>query len=380
MRAHRHDDVPAEDDRAIRPVLRAHARRLAHPRAHLLTPAPRVLPQEQGPPDAPRAILKEEAERGVVRSANLLVGTANLRSCPTCTINGPVSLCLQTIRPHFKGMVRSCNVRDNCKRGVDRPQQLPRQVVRFLNVAAGKVDWSTEMEKILLKAARAGDDISPLDYPDSARDLREALIRFPLAGKQVLVGGSITPWVEVTLAVAGVGSITTSDYQERVVASDVTTFVHVGAIARSSFDAIVSFSSIEHDGLGRYCDPINPNGDYAAMAEFRAWLKPGGLLFLGVPVGPFEPYRLFGGNKHRIYGSQRFSNLTRGFKLLHSDFSRLKPQMGGAMWPSGQLAEKAAVLGAGMQPIHVLQKPAAAGGGGRGPRSTLLPREGAGRV
>jgi len=27
------------------------------------------------------------------------------------------------------------------------------------------------------------------------------------------------------------------------------------------FDMVFSFSSIEHDGLGRYGDPLNPNGD-----------------------------------------------------------------------------------------------------------------------
>ena len=29
----------------------------------------------------------------------------------------------------------------------------------------------------------------------------------------------------------------------------------------ASFDLTVSYSGIEHDGLGRYGDPVNPNGD-----------------------------------------------------------------------------------------------------------------------
>jgi hypothetical protein len=36
-----------------------------------------------------------------------------------------------------------------------------------------------------------------------------------------------------------------------------------------SFDAIVTFSSIEHSGLGRYGDALNPWGDIIAIA--RAW-------------------------------------------------------------------------------------------------------------
>jgi hypothetical protein len=36
-----------------------------------------------------------------------------------------------------------------------------------------------------------------------------------------------------------------------------------------TFDAIVTFSSVEHSGLGRYGDALNPWGDIIAIA--RAW-------------------------------------------------------------------------------------------------------------
>ncbi|KAJ1487113.1 hypothetical protein T484DRAFT_1787720 [Baffinella frigidus] len=36
-----------------------------------------------------------------------------------------------------------------------------------------------------------------------------------------------------------------------------------------SFDAVVSFSSVEHTGLGRYGDALNPWGDLQTIA--RAW-------------------------------------------------------------------------------------------------------------
>ena len=39
--------------------------------------------------------------------------------------------------------------------------------------------------------------------------------------------------------------------------------------ALPEFDRVVSFSSLEHSGLGRYWDGINPFGDLIAMA--RAW-------------------------------------------------------------------------------------------------------------
>jgi hypothetical protein len=48
------------------------------------------------------------------------------------------------------------------------------------------------------------------------------------------------------------------------------------------FDAIVTFSSVEHSGLGRYGDALNPWGDIIAIA--RAWCvtKQGWSLTIGV--------------------------------------------------------------------------------------------------
>ena len=52
--------------------------------------------------------------------------------------------------------------------------------------------------------------------------------------------------------------------------------------------AITSLSClhvIEHVGLGRYGDPVNPAGSQLAAAELQRVLQPGGRLFLSVPVG-----------------------------------------------------------------------------------------------
>lgn len=52
------------------------------------------------------------------------------------------------------------------------------------------------------------------------------------------------------------------------------------------FDFAVSFSSYEHDGLGRYGDPVDPWGDIWDVRRITCFVKPGGLLYLGVPMGP----------------------------------------------------------------------------------------------
>ena len=74
-----------------------------------------------------------------------------------------------------------------------------------------------------------------------------------------------------------------------------------------------SISSFEHDGLGRYGDPIDPEGDLKAMQNVREnVLEVGGLLFLTVPVGIDKCVW----NAHRIYGNKRWSKLIEGFEMV----------------------------------------------------------------
>ena len=65
-------------------------------------------------------------------------------------------------------------------------------------------------------------------------------------------------------------------------------------------DAIASLSSlhvVEHVGLGRYGDPLNPEGSRQALRELARVLAPGGRLYLSVPVGRervcFNAHRVF---------------------------------------------------------------------------------------
>ena len=78
-------------------------------------------------------------------------------------------------------------------------------------------------------------------------------------------------------------------------------------------DFVFTFSSIEHNGLGRYGDPLDATGDLKDVEALSCVLKPGGILFLGVPVGPDAV--VF--NVHRIYGYIRLPMLTANFKVLN---------------------------------------------------------------
>lgn len=74
-------------------------------------------------------------------------------------------------------------------------------------------------------------------------------------------------------------------------------------------------NSIEHSGLGRYGDPLDPDGDIKTMGQIHRSLKPYSLLFLGIPVGRDA----LTWNAHRVYGPRRLGLL---FDQLVSTTSR----------------------------------------------------------
>jgi len=65
--------------------------------------------------------------------------------------------------------------------------------------------------------------------------------------------------------------------------------------------------------LGRYGDPINPNGDLEAMKKMKSILKLGGILFLAVPVGQDKLVW----NAHRVSGKIRLPLLLKGWEVLN---------------------------------------------------------------
>jgi SAM-dependent methyltransferase len=64
-----------------------------------------------------------------------------------------------------------------------------------------------------------------------------------------------------------------------------------------SISSLSSLHVVEHIGLGRYGDPIDPQGTVKACKELSRVLKPGGKLYLSLPIG--RERICF--NAHRIY-------------------------------------------------------------------------------
>ncbi len=66
----------------------------------------------------------------------------------------------------------------------------------------------------------------------------------------------------------------------------------------NSVESISCMHTIEHIGLGRYGDPIDPEGDLKAIKELVRVLKPGGSLIFVTPIGSVARIEF---NAHRIY-------------------------------------------------------------------------------
>jgi len=143
-----------------------------------------------------------------------------------------------------------------------------------------------------------------------------------IRGGRVLVIGSENPWVEACVLEAGASSIVTLEYGKitslHPSIATMTPSVFKKSYLRGSlgrFDAIVTFSSVEHSGLGRYGDALNPWGDVLEIARAHCVCKPGGSLVVAVMYGSDELQY----NAHRVYGELRWPYLASNWLQVHRE-------------------------------------------------------------
>ena len=155
----------------------------------------------------------------------------------------------------------------------------------------------------------------PVSYGITDINLYYALDKYDITGKSVAIMGSVKPSYEA-ICLAYDGIPTTIEYNKIICEDDRVKVMTVEEYNKNpiKFDAAFSISSFEHDGLGRYGDKLNPNGDIEAMAKMKQILKPDGILFLAIPVGK----DLLAFNAHRIYGEHRLPMMLDDWEVLDS--------------------------------------------------------------
>ena len=145
--------------------------------------------------------------------------------------------------------------------------------------------------------------------------LYQALDKYSIKDMSIAIYGSNVPLYEAVCIYYGANP-TTIEYNKIISEDKRLKVMTVEEYDRNpvQFDAALSISSFEHDGLGRYGDPVNPEGDIKAMQKMKHVVKPGGLLFLSVPVGKDTLVW----NAHRVYGSIRLPLLLQGWEKIDS--------------------------------------------------------------
>jgi hypothetical protein len=155
-------------------------------------------------------------------------------------------------------------------------------------------------------------------------------IKSDIVGGRVLVIGSENPWLESCALSAGAASVVTLEYGSIISEHPQITTLTPDAMRTKFadgtlgfFDVILTYSSVEHSGLGRYGDALNPYGDLQAIA--RAWCvaKPNAPMLIGVPYAE-EKFNVIEYNAHRQYGPLTYSHLVANWEQEH--FSRVGAQ------------------------------------------------------
>lgn len=97
--------------------------------------------------------------------------------------------------------------------------------------------------------------------------------------------------------------------------------------ASGSISSLSCMHTVEHIGLGRYGDPLDPGGDLKAIGELKRVLAPGGSLLFVVPVG--RPKVMFNG--HRIYSYAQIVSAFSELELAQFALIPDNPALGGLL-------------------------------------------------
>jgi hypothetical protein len=189
---------------------------------------------------------------------------------------------------------------------------------RYSGTSAFTAVWKAEQMEELIAKHKNGQSIGGYGLYEE-NSLRDAVQKYSILGKGGAVIGSASPWVEAILFANGARNITTIEYGtivSHVPNHRTFTPIEFGTIYLQNpvqYDFVASISSLEHSGLGRYGDSLNPRGDIDAAEEVYCMLKPGGLFFIALP---YARHSELVWNAHRIYGPERMRLFAAGYEQL----------------------------------------------------------------
>jgi hypothetical protein len=210
----------------------------------------------------------------------------------------------------------------------------------YLGFKARTPVWTREMIDNITMASPRGSFHGSYDVFET-HAFRDGIDHAPgIKNGRVLVIGSEYPWVEGMVLKKGANEVITLEYGG-VISKHPKVKTMIPSVFRERFlngslglfDAVVAYSSIEHSGLGRYGDRLNPWGDIIAIA--RAWCvtKVHGSLTIGVPYTSGDDNIQY--NAHRVYGKIRYPYLCANWRQHYRGsgeqrvfvFTKVDPQL-----------------------------------------------------
>jgi len=172
-------------------------------------------------------------------------------------------------------------------------------------------EWNVEQVQGMIDGSSSeanGHQAPGATYIEGSLVIRNALIEHPVLGLHGLILGSLSPWVEGICLGHGSLSTTTAEYSIIESSDPRARYISIFDLMAKprQFDYVLTYSSLEHDGLGRFGDPWNPNGD---MEQFQRihdfWLKPGGKFYMAIPTGA----DVLWWNSAHSYGRKRWGRI-----------------------------------------------------------------------
>jgi len=141
--------------------------------------------------------------------------------------------------------------------------------------------------------------------------LYDALQKYSVNGKDVLIFGSANPWYEAVMIENGAKKVDVIEYSDRKCFDSRINYFKPGSLEKK-YDVLISISSFEHDGLGRYGDPIKHDADLIAMQDAIKFIKVDGIMFFAVPIG----LDTICFNQHRVYGKHRLPLMLKNWQSI----------------------------------------------------------------
>jgi len=198
----------------------------------------------------------------------------------------------------------------------------------FLNTAyegIGRNEATVFTKEQVEKYITAWKDGKPIDthgYWNASNIVSAAADYINVTGLTVLVVGTQDPWLEAVLLSKNPKKVVTLEYGYFISEYPGLSFIRMEEFREQflngtmeTFDAVFTFSSVEHSGQGRYGDPLNPWGDILAMAQAWCVSKKQAKLAIGTQTMVSRGSDLNAFNAHRIYGPVMYPFLATNWKF-----------------------------------------------------------------